>query len=199
MRLQRYSTGERFGVTPTDLVGAGGEARVYVLPPDQRLAAKVYHRPTESQYRKLRVMLANPPEDPAKEQAHISIAWPVDLLSMAYGERGFAGYLMPRVTEMRPLFQVYNPSVRRRDSRLVDYLFLHRAARNLAAAVRADTRVACDRQPFFFRRSARAVFSLSSDPGPLVLGINPFGRLPDFPGKNRTGYRAAGPARWRLE
>lgn len=137
MRLQRHINGERIGVTPADLVGSGGEARVYGVAADRRLAAKVYHRPTEAQHRKLRVMLADPPEDPAREQAHIAIAWPVDLLSMAHGERGFAGYLMPLVTEMRPLFNVYNPSVRRQTGRTIDYLYLHRAARNLSAAVRA--------------------------------------------------------------
>jgi serine/threonine protein kinase len=137
MRLQRYSNSDRLSVNPSDLVGAGGEARVYVVPPEREFVAKVYHHPTEAQERKLGVMLANPPEDPNRDQAHISIAWPVDLLATAYSERGFAGYLMPRVPQMRPLFQVYNPSARRQGLHLFNYLYLHRAARNLASAVRA--------------------------------------------------------------
>ena len=137
MRLQRYSTGERMSIAPTDLVGSGGEARVFVHPLDVTLAAKVYHRPTHAQLQKLRVMLANPPDDPTSDQDHISIAWPIDLLSMAYGERQFAGYLMPRARGMRPLFKIYNPSSRRVECRLFTYRYLHRAARNLASAVRA--------------------------------------------------------------
>ncbi|HLJ58070.1 MAG TPA: hypothetical protein VKT77_23730, partial [Chthonomonadaceae bacterium] len=137
MRFQRNSNGDTFVLSPSDLVGSGGEARVYVVPPESRYVAKVYHRPTETQVRKLRVMVENPPEDPAREQGHISIAWPLDLVTLAYGERRFAGYLMPRVVETRPLFRVYNPGVRRRGARHVDYVYLHRIARNLSAAVRA--------------------------------------------------------------
>jgi hypothetical protein len=137
MRLLRHSNGERISVAEADLIGSGGEARVYAVSSDLSLVAKVYHRPTAAQLCKLRAMLANPPDDPTRAQAHISIAWPVDLLSMAYGERGFAGFLMPRAADMRPLFNVYNPSVRRLNPHPVDYRFLHRAARNLAASVRA--------------------------------------------------------------
>jgi serine/threonine protein kinase len=135
MRLQKHKTGERIGVYREDLIGSGGEAQVFLVPPDRRQVAKIYHRPTELHAGKLRVMLANPPEDPTHEPAHTSIAWPVDLLSTAYGDRSFAGFLMPCVPQMQPLFQVYNPGARRR-SPFVDYRFLHRAARNLAGAVR---------------------------------------------------------------
>uniref|UniRef100_A0ACD5H0N5 Uncharacterized protein n=1 Tax=Desertifilum tharense IPPAS B-1220 TaxID=1781255 RepID=A0ACD5H0N5_9CYAN len=44
---------------------------------------------------------------------------------------------MPRVTGMRPLIDFYNPKTRRTQCPLFNYLYLHRTARNLAAAVSA--------------------------------------------------------------
>ena len=137
MRLQRHSNGERISVSESDIVGTGGEAKVYIVSPGRNFAAKVYHNPTETRRLKLAAMLANPPDNAGDDRAHTSIAWPLDLLSTAYGERGFAGYLMPGVTGMRPLFHVYNPSMRRNELDQVDTLFLHRSARNLAAAVKS--------------------------------------------------------------
>ena len=82
-------------------------------------------------------MLANPPDDPMAAHSHISIAWPLDILSLVYAEQNFTGYLMPRVTGMRPIFNVYNPAMRRKHSPLFSYRYLLRAARNLASAVSA--------------------------------------------------------------
>ncbi len=77
------------------------------------------------------------PMIPCRSQEHISIAWPLDTLHKMYGDQGFAGFLMPRVSGMRPLFNVYNPSTRRQELPLFNYLYLHRAARNVSSAVRA--------------------------------------------------------------
>ena len=137
MRYLRQSNNERVLVPDAAALGVGGEARVYAVPPDNRFAAKIYHHPAESQARKLTAMLANPPDDPMAAQEHISIAWPVDLLRKMYGDQGFAGFLMPRVSGMRPLFNVYNPVTRRQECPLFNTLYLHRAARNVTAAVRA--------------------------------------------------------------
>ena len=137
MRYLRQSNDERIIVPDGALLGVGGEARVYSVPSAARYAAKIYHQPQSSQARKLAAMLANPPDDPMAAQEHISIAWPVDLLRKMYGDQNFAGFLMPRVSEMRPLFNVYNPSSRRLECPLFNYLYLHRAARNVTSAVRA--------------------------------------------------------------
>jgi hypothetical protein len=137
MRYLRQSNNERVLVPDASALGVGGEAWVYAVPPGSRYAAKIYHRPTEAQARKLTAMLANPPDDPMAAQEHISIAWPLDLLRKMYGDQGFAGFLMPRVAGMRPLFNVYNPMTRRQECPLFNYLYLHRAARNVTAAVRA--------------------------------------------------------------
>ncbi len=117
-------------------LGVGGEARIFALPGDTGLCAKIYHLPTPAQAHKLAAMLVNPPDDPMAAQGMISIAWPVDLLRSPNSGQQFVGFLMPRVSGMRPLFNVYNPVTRRKETPLFNYEYLHRAGRNIAAAVR---------------------------------------------------------------
>ncbi len=136
MRLQRLSNGTVL-LLPEAALGAGGEARIYAVPPDSRYVAKVYHQTDEARAKKLLAMLANPPEDPLTAQGSLSIAWPLDLLYAPGPPARFAGYLMPRVADTQTLFQCYNPASRRQLFPHFDYLSLHRVARNLAAAVRA--------------------------------------------------------------
>ena len=136
MRLQREYTGEEITVSAADLLGAGGEARILSVVSHPTLVAKLYHRPGPTQALKLSAMLANPPEDPMADQSHISIAWPVDRLTTTSNPH-FVGYLMPRVGGALPVFQYYNPASRRKYAPLFTYQYLLRAARNLAAAVRA--------------------------------------------------------------
>jgi serine/threonine protein kinase len=136
MRLLRERQNSAVMLDSRAPMGVGGEARIFTLPDDPRFCAKIYHQPPPEQAHKLAAMLANPPEDPMAAQGLISIAWPVDLLHTPYGNRQFVGFLMPRVSGMRPLFNVYNPVTRRKETPLFNYEYLHRAARNLAAAVR---------------------------------------------------------------
>ncbi len=137
MRLVRQSDGTRVAVDVSASLGKGGEARVFPVLDQKQWCAKVYHTPAETQARKLQAMLSNPPEDPMSARDHISIAWPVDLLRYMYNGQGLAGFLMPRVEAMRPVFSVYNPMTRRQNTPLFNWLYLHRAARNMAAAIRA--------------------------------------------------------------
>jgi serine/threonine protein kinase len=133
MRLRRQSNGQYINLEPTSTLGVGGEARIYALLRESSLVAKVYHDPTDGRARKLAAMLANPPDDPMAAQGHVSIAWPVDLLCSVDGE--IVGFLMPLVTGMRSILDFYNPGARRQHCPLFNYLYLHRTARNLAAAV----------------------------------------------------------------
>jgi DNA-binding helix-hairpin-helix protein with protein kinase domain len=137
MRLQRTSTRESIAFGETSLLGAGGEARIYAVPGQTHLVAKIWHKPTDERARKLRVMLANPPNDPMAAHHHSSIAWPVDLLHPPGRAQALAGFLMPRVVKMRPAADFLNPKARRERCPLFNYLYLHRTARNLAIAVRA--------------------------------------------------------------
>jgi serine/threonine protein kinase len=135
MRVRCQSNGRYISLERTSTLGVGGEACIYAAPQDPSLVAKVYHKPTDERARKLAVMLANPPDDPMVAQGHVSIAWPVDLLCSAAGET--VGFLMPRMTGMNSILNFYNPRTRRQHCPLFNYLYLHRTARNLAAAVRA--------------------------------------------------------------
>ena len=134
-------------------LASGGEGTIHLVEGNHTLVAKVYHESTEARVRKLAAMIANPPDDPMAGKHHTSIAWPVSLLwptneaphgrflvnqgGVARIERQPVGYLMPRVEGMRPVFDFYNPGVRRKYCPLFDYGYLHGAARNLAAAVNA--------------------------------------------------------------
>lgn len=137
MRYQRASNGELLAFGDQHLLGAGGEARIYAVSTDPALVAKLWHKPTPERDRKLRVMVANPPVDPMAGQSHRAIAWPLDLLHPPGRPHQLAGFLMPRVTNMRPLGEYAHPKTRRERCPLFNYIYLHRTARNLATAVRA--------------------------------------------------------------
>jgi len=137
MRLQRQSTGELIVLGEDSLLGTGGEAHIYVVPGHENLVAKVWHKPSPERTRKVAVMLANPPVDPMANQNHSSIAWPIDMLFPPGRARVAAGFLMPRVVNMRPVADYMHPKTRRRVCPLFNYLYLLRTARNLATAVRA--------------------------------------------------------------
>jgi DNA-binding helix-hairpin-helix protein with protein kinase domain len=137
VRFQRASSSEIITLDEQALLGAGGEARIYVPPNNPELVAKIWHKPTLERTRKLRVMVANPPLNPTAGQSHDAIAWPLDLLYPPGRADLLAGFLMPRVTGMRPVGEFYNPKTRREQCPLFNYFYLHRTARNLAIAVRA--------------------------------------------------------------
>ncbi|MBM4038363.1 MAG: hypothetical protein FJ290_07605 [Planctomycetes bacterium] len=133
MRCRRASDGQVVAFHSAVAIGYGGEAVIYVVQQDPSLLAKVYHQPTAGRERKLRAMLANPPDDPMRAQGHASIAWPLDLLIGEFSP-SVIGFLMPRVSEVHPIIDFYNPGTRRLVCPLFSYRYLHRAGRNLAAA-----------------------------------------------------------------
>jgi DNA-binding helix-hairpin-helix protein with protein kinase domain/RNA polymerase subunit RPABC4/transcription elongation factor Spt4 len=117
-------------------VGRGGEATVYKLAVQPALLAKIYHGAPRAGYEdKLAWMQANPPDDPTRAQGHASIAWPNDLLYNAQGQ--LVGYVMVNVQNAVPLLLVFNPRSRARTLPSFNRRYLHRAARNLAAALGA--------------------------------------------------------------
>jgi DNA-binding helix-hairpin-helix protein with protein kinase domain len=137
MRVQRASNGQILTLTESALLGAGGEARIYTLPEEPSLVAKIWHKPTPERAAKLAAMLANPPVDPMAAQSHISIAWPTDALHCLDRNHTVAGFLMPYVQGLQPMINFFNPKTRREKCPLFNYFYLHRTARNLAIAVRA--------------------------------------------------------------
>jgi hypothetical protein len=137
MFLRRENTQAILNLSDCQLLGTGGEARIYSVPNEPELVAKIYHQPDEAYAHKLAAMLANPPHDPAQTQGHASIVWPVELLRSLDVKHQVCGFLMPRVHRMRCVMDVYHPGTRRKQAPLFHYAYLHRTARNLAAAVGA--------------------------------------------------------------
>jgi hypothetical protein len=119
-----------------DEIGRGAEATVYHVPKETGLLAKVFDLDAPSRIEsKVAWMAAHPPENPADAQEHVSIAWPLKLLYDR--QRRFVGYLVPYVRNAVPLLRVFNPRLRARTFPGFDRRYLHRTARNLAAAVGA--------------------------------------------------------------
>jgi WD40 repeat protein/serine/threonine protein kinase len=117
---------------------SGGEGAIYEVPHYPNLVAKVYHaqRRTPERIAKLQIMVAHPPVNPTEHLNHPSIAWPTELLRDTATNQ-LVGFVMPRVRQMLPLSEVYNPRARRRQLPLFNYRYLVNTARNLCAAVQA--------------------------------------------------------------
>ena len=112
------------------LLGAGGEASVYALAGDPRLAAKIYTRLEPARAAKLRQMIARRPSGP-------NLAWPEALIRDQVGN--VAGFLMPRIDlgKAKPLLMLINPADRRENVPGWTWSSPPLTARNLAAAVEA--------------------------------------------------------------
>ena len=109
-------------------LGRGGEGAVHELPGDPTAVAKVYLKaPDKAQAEKLGVMVGL-----ASERILKLAAWP---LSTLQDDRGsVVGFTMPRVSGLRPVFQVYGPKLRLRHYPKADWRFLVRVAANSARA-----------------------------------------------------------------
>lgn len=135
MRLRVHTTGEVIEIGDHCRLAAGGEARIFIHPADPAQVVKVWHQPTPERARKISAMLANPPADPMAAQGHVAIAWPTAMVGL--GADRVVGFLMPRVQQVHPLIDYFNPKTRLQRSPLFNWFYLHRTARNLATAMRA--------------------------------------------------------------
>jgi formylglycine-generating enzyme required for sulfatase activity/serine/threonine protein kinase len=117
-------------------IGRGGESAIFRVKGQSDHLVKIYHTPHIAVYeRKLTWMLAHAPDDPTTDLGHTSLAWPLDVL---YDEQGaFVGYLMPFIYDAVTVLKVFNPRLRSQALPGFDRRYLHRTARNLAAAVEA--------------------------------------------------------------
>jgi len=137
MQLQRQFSGQLITLDTRSAIASGGEGRIYAVLQNPSLVAKIYHKPTDEDADKLAVMFSMPPDAPIAAPGHASIAWPIDLLRNAGNTEKIVGFLMPRVLKVAPIHTFYTPKTRRLEKPLFNYLYLHRTARNLAAAVNA--------------------------------------------------------------
>jgi DNA-binding helix-hairpin-helix protein with protein kinase domain len=115
-------------------MASSGEGKVWTTNRSGYLA-KIYHSPTAERGEKLKVMIANPPDNPTASQNHISIAWPTDLL---YDIKGLCvGFLMPEIRQAKELLYVYNPRYRNKQAPHFNWYCLHLTARNIASIIDA--------------------------------------------------------------
>src|ERR1017187_1253120 len=113
MKVTLQRRHEPITLLETQVLGSGGQARVFPVEAHPEWAAKVYHKPDFRHAAKLAVMVADPSEDPMAARGHASIAWPLDLLVDSAGT--VVGFLMPRVNGTRPMIDYFNPKTRRKD------------------------------------------------------------------------------------
>jgi serine/threonine protein kinase len=131
--LLHDSRGNRYQLSR--VIGKGGQATVYRVAGNSTHLAKVYLHPRPDDEKKLTWMVTNPPDDPSAHLQHASIAWPTQILYKP--DKMFAGYLMPFVKNAVAMLNVFNPRLRARTLPEFDHRYLHRTARNLAAALGA--------------------------------------------------------------
>lgn len=113
----------------------GGEAVIHEVVRARDTLAKIYTARRDGYERKLKWMVQNPPDDPNRSLGHPTIAWPRELLYDANGR--CIGYLMSRIHGAVKLLEVFNPRLRAQTMPNFNWRYLHRAARNLAAALDA--------------------------------------------------------------
>lgn len=137
IKLRRGLENEVTTLSASSMLGIGGEATVYSFPQDESLAAKVYLNPTENHGRKLSVMCAHPPVDGTSNQEDSSLAWPVDVLRSGDRKKRVIGYLMPKMSGMSPIIDIYTLQSRLRVRPGFTYQHLLRTGQNLTGAVSA--------------------------------------------------------------
>ena len=137
MQLLRQSNGQPMAFGSQTVIGAGGEARIFPVPHDPKLAAKVYHDPTEELRRSWRSCSPILPRTRWPRRAGSPSPGRWTSSSRQTAACGVVGFLMPRVSGMRPIIDFYHPKTRRQQCPLFSYRYLHHTARNVAAAVGA--------------------------------------------------------------
>jgi DNA-binding helix-hairpin-helix protein with protein kinase domain len=112
-------------------LGHGGQGAVFPVVGEPHLVAKIYHQPTLEHWEKLHFMVANPVPQIA---GHFWVTWPIGIIFTDTQSPSFAGYLMPKLTRAKSIFNYYNPATRQKKFPGLDYRYLVRCARNLASA-----------------------------------------------------------------
>ena len=114
-------------------IGKGGEGTVWTTNRKGYLA-KIYHKISQEQARKLELMIANPPKNPTAGQNHISISWPTDLIKDH--QKRCVGFLMPQITDAKEMICVYLPANRIQKAPRFNWYCLHIIALNFISIIK---------------------------------------------------------------
>ena len=118
------------------LIGKGGEGNVYHLAENPNFAVKIYTRDPLYREEKIKKMLELGFKDPKG-----LVSFPVDIVRDKLGK--FCGFIMPKVSNHKPLFQLYGPSFRKQNFPNADYRFIVHAAGNIARAIETVHSAGC--------------------------------------------------------
>ncbi len=134
--MPNYYDSQDKPISLTKEIAKGGEGIVWQTDRSGYLA-KTYHQQDREQIEKLKLMVANPPQNPTASQNHISISWPTDLIKDNLGKSpNWVGFLMPEIRNTKGIFCVYHPKSREKNAPQYNWYCLHIMALNIAAIVR---------------------------------------------------------------
>ena len=168
-------------VTVGNLIGKGGEGKVFSLNGRSGAAVKIYNSRLRSEREeKVRAMVYGG----FAAQTHL-VAYPREIVSDRRGN--FLGFLMHRVSGYLPIHELYSPKSRQRHFAKADYRFLVRTALNISRAVGRVHQTGCvigdlNHSGVLVSQDARVAlidadsfqFSLGQKIYPCVVGV------PDF-------------------
>jgi DNA-binding helix-hairpin-helix protein with protein kinase domain len=117
-------------VTLGKKIGSGGEGDVFEISSSSpNFVAKLYHKPLDVQKQeKLRLMVQG-----CNDRLKTISAWPTELIFSGKTCQ-ICGFIMPKVSEYKPIHMLYGPSHRKQVFPEANWRFLVRAAKNCAAA-----------------------------------------------------------------
>lgn len=92
-----------YNVLENEKIAGGGEGTIYAIQGNDKQVAKIFRddKKTKDREEKLRLMVSKKMTDEQLEY----FTWPQDVL---YSIEGFVGYVMPKVTNMRMLTELYS-------------------------------------------------------------------------------------------
>jgi serine/threonine protein kinase len=135
LKVKTQKGGQDLTLDDSLLLGGGTEGAVYQVSGDDSLVVKIYHdRVGDEHANKLKVMVANPPDDPMLHKGHASIAWPKDLVVWPENQE-VCGFVMPRLRDAHPISRFYDFGIRRAQLPFFTYQSLCLLGSNLASAV----------------------------------------------------------------
>jgi hypothetical protein len=131
--MSRLASGRR--ITAGARIGGGGEAEIFAVREDAKLALKRYMKPTRERHDKVMVMTGSPPTSSNGSRRHVQIAWPVEVVFSDAG--AFEGFTMPRIDSAAAIqvMALYNPQSRHQHAPAFTWKYLLRTAMNVATAV----------------------------------------------------------------
>ena len=137
MKTPKVQGADRKPLPLGELVGRGGEGEVYAVIGDDSLVAKIYTGGRAlNREPKVKAML-----DARLAQSASLVSYPNAVLLDEGGR--FAGFLMRKIANAKPLHQLYKPIARKRHFPGTDFRFLVHVALNVAKAVASVHRSGC--------------------------------------------------------